>query len=91
MCQSARPRTPYASTHSFALERFPQNSSVENREFRNAGTRSHLARANVVDVHNADDIVFAIARPLHVFVQFSLQEIIDVVSQEGRVQRNLAL
>ena len=45
-------------------------------------TRIDFAGGYVVDVHYANDVVFAIAAALHVCVELIFETLVDVISEE---------
>ena len=45
-------------------------------------TRIDFAGGDVVDIHYADDVVFAIAAALHVGIELIFKTLVDVVSKE---------
>jgi hypothetical protein len=55
------------------------------------GTRPNLPRRDIVDVHYAYDVVFAIAAPFKVGEQLILENLVQVGREEGWMDADFSL
>lgn len=58
--------------HRLALEGFPKNRPIQDGELRFSGAWTNAARRDVVNVHDADNVIFSIAAALEVGVELVL-------------------
>jgi hypothetical protein len=78
------------SSYRFTLEGFPQNRAVKDHKCSFSRSWHDLAGRDVVDIHNANDVVFAIAAAFHIGIELIFQSIMDIIPEEGRVNVDLA-
>ena len=78
------------SSYRFTLEGFPQNRAVKDHKCSFSRSWHDLAGRDVVDIHNANDVVFAIAAAFHIGIELIFQSIVDIIPEEGRVNVDLA-
>jgi hypothetical protein len=77
-------------SYRFTLEGFPQNGAVKDHKCSFSRSWHDLAGRDVVDIHNANDVIFAIAAALHIRIELVFQSIVDIIPEEGRVNVDLA-
>jgi len=74
----------------FTLEGFPQDRAVKYDKSSFSRAWRDFAWRDIVNVHNANDVVFAVAAPFHVSIKLIFQSVVNIVSEEGWVNIDLA-
>ena len=70
-------------SYRFALKGFPQYRTVKYDKCSLSRSGCDLPRRDVVNVHDANYIVFAVAAPFHVSIQLVFQSVVDIVPKKG--------
>lgn len=73
----------------FALERLPDDSSVMDIEVCFSSVGPDPSRGDIIDVGNADDVIFSIATAFHVRVQLISQSVVNTAPEEGGMDANV--
>jgi hypothetical protein len=79
-----------APSYRFTLEGFPQDRAVKYDKSSFSRAWRDFAWRDIVNVHNANDVVFAVAAPFHVSIKLIFQSVVNIVSEEGWVNIDLA-
>lgn len=77
-------------SHGLSLEWLPQNGTVEDGEMRLTRPWPHSARRDVVDIHDADNVIFSIAAALEICVQLIFQPLIHIFAKKGRMDADFS-
>ena len=90
-CPIAASRLSIALTYRLSFERPKDNSSVVDGELGQSATGHDSAFADIIRVHDAENVKLAVAGPLHIIQQTGRQVVFDAWTEEGRMERDHTL